>query len=523
MKRYFLHTLLAVLLAVLLSVSVLAIEPDPLGGGSSMPEISNPVPDVPVTNPNTSVTQPPVFNGVNPYFTGTLKTSANCIEMLKDMEGYLKKPAGDYGQYSIGYGCNIKYLKQHLDDLDLTTDDYNKIISNGSPNYILKEEKAEALMMYVLVEVEAKLDAFLQKHNITVNQFQYDSLVSFTYNLGYGWMAADSRLGEVLIANNYTVNEFASAMGVYCHVTVNNEAKVLDLLVERRIREIKLFLYGAYNLDDVDVKFCTLRYDGGDGKAFTDIGFYQVDAPYQILFEAEPTEDTMPYFVGWYNEAGEKITCNSVPQKSTSVFAVYADMPADPELQQTGNVYQPTDNPTVGETDYGKEDVPPVDITTVFTDMHYEDWHYKYVSDLYSKSIIDGYPDKTFRPDRTVTTGEALKMILLAAGYETPEPVASHWARNFLNLSLEKGIIDRGDITDLDVPISRGLMAKVVARSLQLVPMSSEPFFTDTSDGNVHLLYEYGISDGYGDGTFRPSRSLTRAELSAVVYRMYNR
>ena len=511
MKRYFLQALLIVLLVATLTVGAAAIESDPLGNGPSDPESS-----VTTTEPSVSTTS-------NPYFVGTLKTSAKCIEMLKDMEGYIKKPAGDYGQYSIGYGCNIKYLKQHLSDLDITAEEYEYIISNSYSNYILKEDKAEALMMYVLVETESKLDAFLEKHTITLNQFQYDALVSFTYNLGYAWMTETSRLGEVLIANNYTINEFASAMGVYCHVTSNNEAKVLDLLVERRIREIKLFLYGAYNLDDVDVKFCTLRYDGGDGKAFTDIGFYQVDQPYQILFEATPTENTMAYFVGWYNEQGEKITSASVPTKSSSVIAVYSDTPEDPELLLSGDAYRPTDNPTIGETEYEKETEEIVDITTVFTDMRLEDWHYNYVASLYSRAIIDGYPDKTFRPERTVTTGEALKMILLAAGFETPEPVASHWARNFLNLSLEKGIIDRGDITDLDIPISRSLMAKVVARALQLVPMSTEPYFTDTTDGNVQLLYEYGISDGYGDGTFRPDRSLTRAELSAIVYRMYNR
>ena len=517
MKRNFLHILLIALLAVVLPVGVSAIESDPLSGGNTQPDMTVPEQSVP--------SAPTVSAGSNPYFTGVLKTSAECIEMLKDMEGYLSKPAGDYAQYSIGYGCNIKYLKQHYESLDISAEDLQKVLSSTESNYILKEDKAEALMMYVLVEVEEKVDAFLQKHNITLNQYQYDSLISFTYNLGYAWLKADSRLGEVLISGNYTVNELASAMGVYCHVTVNSEPKVLDLLVERRIREIKLFLFGAYDLDDVEHKFCTLRYDGGDGEAFTDIGFYMVGQPYQILFEAEPTEKTLPYFVGWFDENGQKITAGTIVEKSITVSAVYSDMPADPELLQDGAVYQPGNAPSIGETEYegGGNTWEPVDITTVFSDMKAEDWHYSYVCELYSKGIIDGYPDRTFRPNNTVTTGEALKMILLAAGYETPEPVASHWARNFLNLALEQGIIDRGDITDLDIPISRGMMAKVVARSLMLIPTSQESFFTDTSDGNVQLLYEYGISDGYGDGTFRPDRSLTRAELSAIVCRMHKR
>lgn len=506
MKRIYLHILLAVLLAVLLSVGVFAIESDPLSGGFTQSDSNFVVQDS--------------ASSINPYFVGTLKTSSECIEMLKDMEGYLQKPRGDYGQNSIGYGCNTKYLQEHYQKLDITAEELERILSSSYSNYILKEDKAEALMMYVLVETEGKLDAFLQKHNITLNQYQYDSLVSFTYNLGYGWMTEDSRLGEVLIANNYTVNEFASAMGVYCHVTTNGEATVLDLLVDRRIREIKLFLYGAYNLDDTEVKFCTLRYDAMDGDGFTDIGFYQLGEPYQILFEAEPTEQTLPYFAGWYTEAGQMITASTIVEKSITVQAMYSDVPVDPELLQNGNSYTPGDAPQLGETEYEGESWTPVDITAVFSDMKADDWHYDYVCELYSKSVIDGYPDGTFRPNGTVTTGEALKMILLAAGYETPEPVASHWARNFLNLALEKGLIDKGDITDLDVPITRALMAKIVVRALSLVRVSETQYFTDTDDGNAQILFEYGISDGYGDGTFRPTRSLTRAELSAIVCRM---
>ena len=33
--------------------------------------------------------------------------------------------------------------------------------------------------------------------------------------------------------------------------------------------------------------------------------------------------------------------------------------------------------------------------------MKVDDWHYSYVCELYSKAIIDGYPDRTFRPNNT--------------------------------------------------------------------------------------------------------------------------
>ena len=157
-----------------------------------------------------------------------------------------------------------------------------------------------------------------------------------------------------------------------------------------------------------------------------------------------------------------------------------------------------------------------------FSDMDFNDWHYDYVCELYSRGVIDGFPDLTFRPENTVTTGQALKMILLAAGYEEPEKVASHWARNFMNLALEEGIIDRGDITDLDVPISRGLMAKIVVNAMKLSRLYDHFPFTDTTDGFVLTMYDFGLADGYPDGSFLPNNHLKRSELSAIVCRMYD-
>ena len=64
-----------------------------------------------------------------------------------------------------------------------------------------------------------------------------------------------------------------------------------------------------------------------------------------------------------------------------------------------------------------------------FSDVPEDSWFYTDVMTLAESGVIGGYPDGTYRPTKKVTTGEALKMILLAAGYPEPEPAASHWAR----------------------------------------------------------------------------------------------
>ena len=64
-----------------------------------------------------------------------------------------------------------------------------------------------------------------------------------------------------------------------------------------------------------------------------------------------------------------------------------------------------------------------------FTDVSQENWYYDYVKDLYEAGIIDGYGNGIFAGDLTVTWGQAFKLITLAIGCQTPDPVAGErWA-----------------------------------------------------------------------------------------------
>ena len=64
-----------------------------------------------------------------------------------------------------------------------------------------------------------------------------------------------------------------------------------------------------------------------------------------------------------------------------------------------------------------------------FSDVPESSWFYEDVMTLSESGVVSGYPDGTYRPTKKVTTGESLKMILLAAGYPEPERAESHWAR----------------------------------------------------------------------------------------------
>ena len=157
-----------------------------------------------------------------------------------------------------------------------------------------------------------------------------------------------------------------------------------------------------------------------------------------------------------------------------------------------------------------------------FSDVPEDSWFYTDVMTLAESGVIGGYPDGTYRPTKKVTTGEALKMILLAAGYPEPEPAASHWARGYLNFAIEQGFLTRyEDISDLDVNMTRGLVAKLAANALGLSDPGTYGTFTDTDSPYVEALCAAGIVGGYPDGTYRPDASVSRAEIAAIVNRIY--
>lgn len=222
-----------------------------------------------------------------------LRTTEAGVDFIKAREGFAKFAAWDYMQYSIGYGSRCE--------------------KNEYPDGI-SEEEADHLLRVNIAAIEKKLDAFLEKNDLLLPDSRYDALVSFTYNNGSTWMSSGSRLAVLLEEGGYTNNEFASAFGIWCHVTTGGEASIKDSLITRRIMEINLFLYGDYS--GRKDNFFYLIFDDEDAEI--DIAFYEAFCPYQILF---PLEKPDRYFIGWVTESGELLTEESLAIKNLTVTA----------------------------------------------------------------------------------------------------------------------------------------------------------------------------------------------------------
>ena len=80
---------------------------------------------------------------------------------------------------------------------------------------------------------------------------------------------------------------------------------------------------------------------------------------------------------------------------------------------------------------------------------------------------------------------------------------------------------------DLNKPITRLQVAQLAAGAMKLNTknLSSVKPFTDTNDASVQALNAAGIVEGYfsnGTSTFKPNNTLTRGQVSAIVWRMRN-
>jgi len=158
-------------------------------------------------------------------------------------------------------------------------------------------------------------------------------------------------------------------------------------------------------------------------------------------------------------------------------------------------------------------------------------WAEKYIAELAASGAIGGYPDGTFKPDRTISRAEFATILVKA--FQLPardgkvfEDTANHWGREYISTAAAHGIVSGYSDTAFgpDDSITREQMAVMIAKAANLQSDSSQPIsFTDQEQISswaaqaVSSSVSQGIINGYPDNTFRPSGSATRAEAATVI------
>lgn len=145
------------------------------------------------------------------------KTSKKGIEIIKKFEGFRSKPYRcSAGVPTIGYGATYYPNGQKVKLSDPAID----------------EKHASILLEAMLIPYEKAVDSFCRDD---INQNQFDSLVSFAYNVGISALKKSTLLKKVNInpKDKTILNEFAKWN--------KGGGKVIKGLVLRRSDEAKLY------------------------------------------------------------------------------------------------------------------------------------------------------------------------------------------------------------------------------------------------------------------------------------------
>lgn len=202
-----------------------------------------------------------------------MKTSEECIEILKKMEGFIKYPMYDHGQYSVGYGSGCD------------KDDY--------PDGITEEEADELLREY-LVDMEKAVNGFANRNKILFPQNQFDALMLFTYNCGANWVNGDGEFRQAVLdgtmGNNFIfyITQWTSA-----------SSQLHMGLVNRRLIEADMYLNDSYENKKPE-SYTYVLYDNNEGMGQSKVQGYDYNMP--AFVKSVPTREGYR-FLGWYSEA----------------------------------------------------------------------------------------------------------------------------------------------------------------------------------------------------------------------------
>ena len=148
-----------------------------------------------------------------------------------------------------------------------------------------------------------------------------------------------------------------------------------------------------------------------------------------------------------------------------------------------------------------------------FSDVPATAWYYEYVTALTQDGVINGMGDGTFAPDGTLTWAQAMKLLLCAHG-DLSDVTGSTWASTAMNKAAELGLCEAAQ--DGNAEITRLDFCTAAAKLFGLNGTGNA--FTDCDDASVLALAGAGVINGYPDGSFGPAKTLTRAEISKIIY-----
>ncbi len=183
--------------------------------------------------------------------------------------------------------------------------------------------------------------------------------------------------------------------------------------------------------------------------------------------------------------------------------------------------------------------------TVIFADVPSSFWAKDEIESFYQQGIVNGYADGSFHPSDGVRRAEFCKMLTLAFQNELPTPEAqafsdvpsAHWAYAYVDICKDfmTGYANPFGGLPAFHPNEYATREDIAVALVKMMGLSK----SDTSNANlaatqftdgdsispnlvpyVSIAYERGLISGYPDGTFRPTKGITRAETVVLLNRV---
>lgn len=161
-------------------------------------------------------------------------------------------------------------------------------------------------------------------------------------------------------------------------------------------------------------------------------------------------------------------------------------------------------------------------------------WAAQPIRVISSYGIIKGYPDRSFQPNAAVSKYEAIMMIARASGFTGTFKADNTWTKNVpawmtdcLNFAVDEGILTEGEAKSLNgQAAAKRYEVAVWANRAMGLEQDEELSFQDLKDIPYYArcyvggMYKHGYMVGYPGNFFQPNKSVTRAEMAMVLYRI---
>ena len=226
-----------------------------------------------------------------------------------------------------------------------------------------------------------------------------------------------------------------------------------------------------------------------------------------------------------------------------------SDTPAEPSAGQPSSEKPSTEKPSTEKpsaekpfaekpaTEQPSSDVPVETEPPVpeFADVPQSHWAYTAIRELARRGAVQGIDRTHFCPDRTITRAELVMLLYrLQAGSAPTQSTAftdvppDAWYAACVGWAAETGLVRGVTETQFSpgAPVTREQFAAILYRAMgdtvqrpagNAAPFRDQGQIRAYAAEAVAALREAGVVGGYPDGSFRPQRAATRAEVCVML------